>query len=624
MEAIPDRPSAASDTTIGQGPSPQVPFPSRTGERGTAHEDDRVERENIMELEGLVYGAIAVCATGVVYRVLSWFRRNPWGCGPPGRLLGRSREAALDVGRSVFSRRALSLGRTFVLDVLLQRRLFRAGALRWVVHGAIVAGFVVLMVMHALDDVVMRPLFPGYEPTLNPYLFLRNAAGLLVLAGLAAAVRRRVRGRARRVFTNGSDALLIALLACVVGSGFLLEASKILSRGDFDRMVREWAYIDDPVEVRALEAYWVQELGLAPAAGEPRPTAETLALGREVHETNCIGCHADPASAFASYGLSRALRPAAAMLERRGAASALWWAHVLSALIGLALLPFTKMFHVVTVPVSLLVNGAVERKGLSPSTDSALRMLELDACTHCGACTASCAVGVCFEALPNEDILPSEKVGELRRWSSRRAFSPERRDRLRQGLLVCTNCTRCTGVCPSGIDLQGLWERSREALYNEGTPLTSMLSTLSFYRGMLGKDGNDGPVEAATRSLSLRWDDALPAGPLILRNGNTGVGRELERSLEGSTFASCYRCGTCSNACPVVGAYDRPGEALGLLPHQIMHAAGLGLSGLLFNCRMLWYCLGCYQCQEHCPQGVRVTDVLFELKNLAMASEGNP
>ncbi len=33
---------------------------------------------------------------------------------------------------------------------------------------------------------------------------------------------------------------------------------------------------------------------------------------------------------------------------------------------------------------------------------------------------------------------------------------------------------------------------------------------------------------------------------------------------------------------------------------------------------MLWDCVTCYQCQEHCPQGVKVTDVLYELKNQAM------
>ena len=37
---------------------------------------------------------------------------------------------------------------------------------------------------------------------------------------------------------------------------------------------------------------------------------------------------------------------------------------------------------------------------------------------------------------------------------------------------------------------------------------------------------------------------------------------------------------------------------------------------------MLWDCLGCYQCQELCPQGVGLTDVLYELKNVAIAQAG--
>jgi len=33
---------------------------------------------------------------------------------------------------------------------------------------------------------------------------------------------------------------------------------------------------------------------------------------------------------------------------------------------------------------------------------------------------------------------------------------------------------------------------------------------------------------------------------------------------------------------------------------------------------MLWDCVTCYQCQEHCPQKVKVTDILYELKNMAI------
>ncbi len=70
--------------------------------------------------------------------------------------------------------------------------------------------------------------------------------------------------------------------------------------------------------------------------------------------------------------------------------------------------------------------------------------------------------------------------------------------------------------------------------------------------------------------------------------------------------------------CPVVGNYENPEKVLDLLPHQIMRSVGLGLKDLALGSRMLWDCLTCYQCQEHCPQEVHVTDVLYELKNQAI------
>jgi heterodisulfide reductase subunit C len=74
---------------------------------------------------------------------------------------------------------------------------------------------------------------------------------------------------------------------------------------------------------------------------------------------------------------------------------------------------------------------------------------------------------------------------------------------------------------------------------------------------------------------------------------------------------------TCSNSCPVVLNYKKPLEKLGLLPHQIMYSLRFGLKDDVLGAGMVWDCLGCYNCQESCPQKVRVTDILFELKNKA-------
>jgi heterodisulfide reductase subunit C len=100
-----------------------------------------------------------------------------------------------------------------------------------------------------------------------------------------------------------------------------------------------------------------------------------------------------------------------------------------------------------------------------------------------------------------------------------------------------------------------------------------------------------------------------------------GEGREIPPEDAGS-FAYCFGCRTCTTVCPVVAAYDDPAEVLGLLPHQIMCAMGLGLTEVASGARMIWDCVTCYQCQEHCPQKVCVTDVIYELKNMAAERAG--
>jgi len=107
--------------------------------------------------------------------------------------------------------------------------------------------------------------------------------------------------------------------------------------------------------------------------------------------------------------------------------------------------------------------------------------------------------------------------------------------------------------------------------------------------------------------------------PLLLTPTDRAFQIGLNLSAQAKTFSACFGCQTCTTVCPVVANYENPQDVLGLLPHQIMHAAGLGVRDLAFGSRMLWDCLTCYQCQEQCPQGVSVTDVLYELKNLAVS-----
>ena len=113
-----------------------------------------------------------------------------------------------------------------ILDGLFQIRLYRADRARWWAHLLIFWGFAPLLLFHALDGIVHQDVFfPGYESTLNPWLFLRNLFGLMVLAGLVMSVRRRFKTRSR-LKTTAADLAALIVVAAVVCTGFLLEGGE--------------------------------------------------------------------------------------------------------------------------------------------------------------------------------------------------------------------------------------------------------------------------------------------------------------------------------------------------------------------------------------------------------------
>ncbi|HEC31028.1 MAG TPA: hypothetical protein ENI41_00895, partial [Deltaproteobacteria bacterium] len=129
------------------------------------------------------------------------------------------------------------------------------------------------------------------------------------------------------------------------------------------------------------------------------------------------------------------------------------------------------------------------------------------------------------------------------------------------------------------------------------------------------------PLQEAREAISEKCElMKAKEKPINVTTASKKLRSELSLSSQASTFSVCFACETCTTVCPVVASYENPQEALGMLPHQIMNACALGVRDLAFGSNMLWDCVTCYQCQEQCPQGVAVTDVLYELKNLAIKS----
>jgi heterodisulfide reductase subunit C/nitrate reductase gamma subunit len=576
-----------------------------------------------MFLRIALYISLIVFGIGLVYKISNWFhyRVGVDAAGIPASV--RVWAAVRGILHIVFSAKILTVLRVFLLDVVLQVRVLREDFLRWFMHMCIYGGFVLLLLMHALGDVITAQLFPNYFSTLNPFMFLRDLFGALVIAGLAVALFRRFVLKIPRLVTTPMDQYAIIIVALVMISGIVLEGTKIASYSAYKRMVEEYSGLVDEDEMRSLEAYWVEEFGVVSPAMKGPFDAETLEQGREFHEMSCVECHSRPRWAFTGYGVAKIIGPVARWIDRVNMPGVLRYVHILACLVGLAYLPFSKMFHVVASPVSLLANAVMEKGKSAPANVATRQAMELDACTHCGTCTLRCSVGVAYEEIPNVNILPSEKIASLKALAADQQLTERELRIIQEGIYLCTNCYRCTLVCPVGINLQDLWFSAREALLQRGYPEFLVLSPLSFYRGLMREDLVNGdygrPLTRAREAilaecdLMKREDKAVSLTP-----ADRGFQSGLSLSAQASTFSACFGCETCTTVCPVVGNYDNPREVLGLLPHQIMHACGLGVRDLAFGSNMLWDCITCYQCQEQCPQGVGVTDVLYELRNLAI------
>jgi heterodisulfide reductase subunit C/nitrate reductase gamma subunit len=569
-----------------------------------------------------LYIALAIFVLGLIYQISNWFRYKV-GTEAGGMTFSRRVFAAIKgIVSTIFSLKVFVLLKVFFLDVLFQIRTLRESKLRWAMHIALFWGFMLLFLWHGLAPIFTLTLFPDYSATVNPFFFMRNLFGLLVIIGLAIASYRRVIMKLPRLKTNVMDRYVLFIIAVIMISGYLLEGAKIVSYSSYEVMVEDYADVDDDEALEALESYWVKEFKIVSPELKGPFDEEVLEMGLEIHEESCAACHSKPQYAFLSYAVSRAIKPITAAADRANVNGALLFIHYMACFIGLAYLPFSKMFHVFASPVSLLANVVMDPEKSDPANIATRQVMELDACTHCGSCSLRCSVGMAFEEIPNVNILPSEKIAAVKALAKGKALSESELRDIQEGLYLCTNCHKCTVACPVGINLQDLWFNVRETLLEKGYPELLVLSPLSFYRG-LKQDKIEGdhykePLLRARKAVAdackaIETDETITDAHM-----DSVFIKNLALSNQGNTFSYCFTCTTCTSACPVVRNYDNPREALGLVPHQIIHAAIVGVGDMIFNSNMLWDCLGCYQCQEQCPQGVCVTDVLYELKNVAM------
>jgi heterodisulfide reductase subunit C len=82
----------------------------------------------------------------------------------------------------------------------------------------------------------------------------------------------------------------------------------------------------------------------------------------------------------------------------------------------------------------------------------------------------------------------------------------------------------------------------------------------------------------------------------------------------GDKIKDCIQCGTCSGSCPVSWAMEET-------PRQIFAMIRAGMRDKVLDSLTIWTCASCYRCAERCPQEIKITDIMYMLKRMAIRED---
>jgi Fe-S oxidoreductase len=293
---------------------------------------------------------------------------------------------------------------------VLQLRTWRK-AYPGVFHALIFWGFVVLFiatVVVLVDYDFGIPIMHGPFYLYFQSLFV-DICGALAIVGIVMAAARRWIARPKQLVYTAEASAILAVIFVILVTGFLVEGWRI-------------AVTDDP---------W--------GAWSP--------LGKLV------------AAASSSLMTSDTMRAA----HRFG-----WWTHLLLVFGFLAWAPFTKMAHVVTSTLNVYTArlapiGATLRR-VDFETDGPLGihtlggftwkdLLDFDACTECGRCTAVCPANRVGKVLsPRDIILDLQGRMHERSVDFAATFLNATPALSVEAMWQCTTCGACVEACPVSIE----------------------------------------------------------------------------------------------------------------------------------------------------------------------------
>jgi Fe-S oxidoreductase/nitrate reductase gamma subunit len=177
----------------------------------------------------------------------------------------------------------------------------------------------------------------------------------------------------------------------------------------------------------------------------------------------------------------------------------IWIIHVVVSFGALISIPFTKLFHIVSVPTNIFFSSLQPAGALAPLRDdtsigvkewtqfSWKQILDFESCTRCGRCQDVCPAFASGMTLsPRNMMIKLEK----HLWEKANGRSLLGDVITPKELWACTTCRACVQVCPAFIDHLSSFVDMRRYLVNEGevdTQLQDALANLGRYGNSFGQ-----------------------------------------------------------------------------------------------------------------------------------------
>ena len=93
--------------------------------------------------------------------------------------------------------------------------------------------------------------------------------------------------------------------------------------------------------------------------------------------------------------------------------------------------------------------------------------------------------------------------------------------------------------------------------------------------------------------------------------------KEIKEIPGCENLLNCIQCGTCSATCPLSIYMD-------YTPRKIINLARSGFKDEVLKSPTIWLCASCYGCTVDCPKEIKVTDVMYALKQRAIRDKVYP